>query len=196
MFKKATPKFLGRDEQDYLLNIARNTIADCLTRKADSPPENPAFNLEAKLGVFVTLTKGDSLRGCMGSVEARRPLPVAVKVIAQSAAFHDPRFPPVRQDELREVDIEISVLSPPKPVKSIDEIKVPRHGVFLRHGHASAILLPQVAVKHNWNRKDLLEHACRKAGLKKEAWESSATEVMVFEAQVFSENRARNAKEN
>jgi AmmeMemoRadiSam system protein A len=139
-------------------------------------------------GLFVTLTKHKRLRGCMGNILGTHPLAEGVAVQALVSAFDDPRFPPVGADEMGEIDIEISVLTPLAPVAGPDEIEVGRHGVLLeKHGHR-AVFLPQVATEQGWNRDTFLSQLCRKAGLGPDEWRSGA-KLEVFEAQVFGEGK-------
>ncbi|MFQ5651163.1 MAG: AmmeMemoRadiSam system protein A [bacterium] len=178
---------LFKKEQQRLLEFARLTIKAKLNR--DQPPgfDDLTHPYTLKRGVFVTLTRDKKLRGCIGMVQGVKPLYQAVADAAESAAFNDPRFPPVAEDELPKINIEISVISPLRKVDSVTHVKVPRHGVLLRLGNSSGILLPQVAAKNRWDRETLLEHVCLKAGLEKHSWKDELAEVMVFEAQVFAE---------
>ena len=105
--------------------------------------------------------------------------------MAVSAAFQDPRFPPVRKEEWPHLHFEISVLSPLRKIHSPDEILVGKHGLYMRHGNHAGLLLPQVAERHGWNRNLFLEQTCRKAGLPKSSWEDPNTEIFVFSAEIF-----------
>ncbi len=186
MFKIAR-KRLQKREQLSLLQFARATITAKLRHEMPPLFQYPTHPFDLKRGVFVTLTKNKKLRGCIGLVHGVKPLYEAVADAAESAAFADPRFPPLELKELPKIKIEISVISPLKRVKSMSQVKVPKHGVMLRHGEASGILLPQVAAKNKWNTQTLLEHVCLKAGLQKGSWRDATTELMVFEAQIFAE---------
>jgi AmmeMemoRadiSam system protein A len=126
------------------------------------------------------------LRGCQGRHQAQAPLPLAVSELGGGGAGADPRFPPVREDELPGLVIEISVLTDPRPVAGVDAIEVGRHGVIVASGSRQGLLLPQVAVELGWDRARLLEHACLKAGLRRNAWQRGA-QILVFEADVFGE---------
>jgi AmmeMemoRadiSam system protein A len=149
------------------------------------PAGDPVYELER--AVFVTLHKRGQLRGCIGTLQAREPLAAAVRSSAISAATQDPRFPPVSPDELPELEIEISVLSPMRPVAGADEIEVGRHGVVVRQGMRSGVFLPQVAPEQGWDRDTMLDILCaQKAGLPADAWRRGA-QLEVFTSQVFGE---------
>lgn len=188
MFGILQRKTLTRDEQDCLLGFARRTIAARLAGDTQPVFAEPAPRLKQMRGVFVTLTKDGKLRGCIGVVHGVKPTYVAVREAALAAAFEDPRFPPLSAEEVDDVRIEISVISPLRPIDSIKKIKVPRHGLLFRLCERTAVLLPQVAAKNRWDRQKLLEHVCLKAGLDKESWRNPDAQMMVFEAQVFSES--------
>ena len=137
---------------------------------------------------FVSLKIDGQLRGCIGTLEPREPLAAAVRSSAISAATQDPRFPPVTADELDDLHIEISVLSPLRKVDSPDEIIVGVHGVMVAHGMRRGVFLPQVAVEQGWDRDTMLNYLCaHKAGLPADAWRHGA-DLYVFTAQVFGED--------
>lgn len=168
-----------------LLSLARASIAAALedrcVREVDPTPE-----IAAPAGAFVSLHKGGQLRGCIGMLEGREPLHRAVADMARSAAFHDPRFPPLRPAELDAVNIEISVLSPLRRIADPAEVEVGRHGLWIVHGNRRGVLLPQVATACGWDRETFLAQTCCKAGLPPNAWKEGA-EIYVFEAEVFGE---------
>ncbi len=149
-------------------------------------PEPPYPALKEPGGAFVTLHKYGELRGCIGTFQAEKPLYLVVKEMALSAAFNDPRFPPLSTEELPEVEIEISVLSPLARGKP-EEVEVGRHGIYLIKGIFRGVLLPQVAVEHGWDRETFLDHVCLKAGLPPGCWRDPETEIYLFTAEVFSE---------
>jgi AmmeMemoRadiSam system protein A len=140
-----------------------------------------------RAGAFVSLHVGNDLRGCIGYLERDLPLIQVVERCAVSAATLDPRFPSVSATEWSRTTIEISVLGPIEPVAEIGEIEVGRHGLVAEHGQRRGLLLPQVATECGWNRDEFIEHACRKAGLPKDAWQCGAT-LYKFEAEVFGES--------
>jgi len=135
--------------------------------------------------VFVTVYKNGELRGCIGHVIARKPLIEAVSEMAEAAAFQDPRFTPVRRDELGDLKIEISVLTPLQKIQSPEEIEVGKHGLIIKQGGSMGLLLPQVATEYGWDRTAFLENTCRKAGLPRNAWKEKDAEIFVFSADVF-----------
>jgi AmmeMemoRadiSam system protein A len=147
-------------------------------------------NLQRKRGAFVTLTLHGQLRGCIGFVIAERPLLDTVREAARAAAFQDPRFTPLRGAELPEVHLEISVLGEPRRVRSLEEIRVGEHGLIVRRGFRSGLLLPQVATEYGWDRDTFLCHTCVKAGLPRDSWRDPDTEIQLFGAEVFGEEGA------
>ncbi len=178
---------LDEVQQKALLALARQTITLYVKNRTvpDLPTGDPAF--EQERAVFVTLHKHGDLRGCIGTLEARQPLAEEVRSSAISAATQDPRFPPVTADELDEVHIEISVLSPMRKVKSADEIIVGKHGVVVSQGMRRGVFLPQVAPQQGWDRETMLSNLCaHKAGLPPDAWKHGA-DLFVFTCQVFEE---------
>jgi AmmeMemoRadiSam system protein A len=135
----------------------------------------------------VTLKEKGDLRGCIGHITASRALVDTVKDVALSSAFADPRFPPLRQEEWSRMRIEISVLSPFEQIADVNRIEVGVHGVMIRQGSHSGLLLPQVATEQAWDRGGFLSHTCLKAGLPADAWKWPDTRIEIFSAQVFAE---------
>lgn len=178
---------LSPQDKKALLRIARDAIQErALGRRAAPLPDvSPA--LREKRGVFVTLHKEGDLRGCIGYIQAIQPLFQAVEEMALSAAFGDPRFPPVRAEELPHVEVEISVLTPLRRVQDPSQIQVGQHGLFIVRGGFSGLLLPQVATECGWDRTTFLEHTCRKAGLPPDAWCDPRAEIYIFSAEIFNE---------
>ncbi|MCG3197963.1 MAG: AmmeMemoRadiSam system protein A [Candidatus Omnitrophica bacterium] len=179
---------LSLDEQRFLLDLARESIR-ALGRGArmeslEVPPES---RLSAPRAAFVTLHKRGKLRGCIGHLGADRPLHQTVAKMAYEAAFHDPRFEPVALEELPDLDVEISVLTPPEPVESEDEIVVGRDGLIVEGEGRRGLLLPQVASSRGWDVATFLEQTCHKAGLDSEAWKRPTVKVYRFTAFVFGE---------
>ncbi len=178
---------LNTQQQRVLLDLARRTIEQYVTDRSvpELPEGDPAFSAER--AVFVTLHKDGQLRGCIGGLEAQHPLAEAVRSSAVSAATQDPRFPPVSPDELDDIEIEVSVLSPLEKVESPDEIVVGLHGVMVSDGMRRGVFLPQVAPEQGWDRETMLSYLCaHKAGLPADAWKAGA-DLYVFTTQVFSE---------
>ena len=178
------------DDSDKLklLKLARITLE---THFADGT--TPAYHasseglLERK-GAFVSLHNGDELRGCIGLLSADRELYKIVQHCAISAALEDSRFIPVTEEELPELNIEISVLTPFRRVRDIEEIEVGKHGLYIVQGFFRGLLLPQVATQYRWDRKTFLEQTCRKAGLLESAYRDPKTIIHTFEADVFSDS--------
>ncbi|MDR3555890.1 MAG: AmmeMemoRadiSam system protein A [Syntrophobacteraceae bacterium] len=173
------------EEKGKLREVALQAIrCRCLGR--DMPEitvEEP--RLKADGAAFVCIHKGRELRGCMGMLEARTPLWQTVKRMAVEAAFADPRFCALSSEELDGIDIEISVLTPMQRISGVSEIEIGRHGLFIRKGYRSGLLLPQVATEHNLDAEGFLRSTCHKAGLPEEAWKDGAVEIYVFSADVF-----------
>jgi AmmeMemoRadiSam system protein A len=178
--------FLSDAYRRPLLVLARRAIVDAVLfqKCIDGIPPDEVF--AEKRGVFVTLTLRGRLRGCIGTVEAFEPLGESIARCAAGAALHDPRFTPVRADELHELRIELSVLSPPEPILPAD-IEIGKHGLLISRGSRRGLLLPQVAGEHKFSREQFLEATCRKAGLDAKAWQEPQTQISGFFCEVFSE---------
>ncbi len=177
---------LTKEEQKELLAIARNSLETFIRtgKRIDVTTKTPA--LQEKKGMFVTLEKNNILRGCMGHFEPDTPIgKLAASQIIVSAT-HDPRFPTVSENELSQIDIEISVLSVPEYVDSYEDIEVGKHGVILQKNGRAATFLPQVAPEQGWDRDTMLDHLSWKAGLSTGAWKQGAR-FQVYTAQVFGE---------
>jgi AmmeMemoRadiSam system protein A len=177
---------LTETDQKLLLQIARNSVHAYLCSRPFMPPEVASGTLTVSCGIFVSIYKGDDLRGCIGSVQATNPLYRSAGECAISAAVGDPRFIPLNLDELPSVTFEISVLSPLQRVVDIAEIEVGQHGLLVSRKGARGLLLPQVATAYRWDRETFLRETCRKAGLRPDDWKDGAT-IQRFSACVFSE---------
>jgi hypothetical protein len=177
---------LSGEEKERLIELARSSI----TQSAKGEPLRELHpvppRLEEKRGCFVTIKKYGKLRGCIGYILSLKPLYQAVSELAVAAALSDPRFSPVKEEELSLISIEISVLSPLKKIENPKEIIVGKHGLYIVKGNYSGLLLPQVATEYNMDRITFLEHTSRKAGLEKDAWREGC-EIYVFDAEVFGE---------
>jgi AmmeMemoRadiSam system protein B/AmmeMemoRadiSam system protein A len=186
-------KYLNDGEEQTLLGLARFVLESFITRGVTDFPDSKLADfqltpaLKQKLGVFVTLKEHGDLRGCIGNIVGIRPLYQGVIENVQNAAAHDPRFDKVTQHELERIEIEISVMSPLEPVRSLDEIQVGRDGLVLKKGFHSGVFLPQVPVEWNWDKTTYLEQLGLKAGLSREAYKDPQTELLRFSAQVFGE---------
>jgi len=174
-------------DQEVLFRVARESLEAHLKGEKAALPQATSQTLSQPSGVFVTLHRGGRLRGCIGYLEAMKPLLAAVQEMAVAAAFQDPRFPPLRQDELADLDVEISVLSPMCQIKHIEEIQVGRDGIYLERAPCRGLLLPQVATEYGWDRTTFLKQTCVKAGLPPEAWEDPATRIFIFSAKILHE---------
>ena len=179
---------LTADDKKELLSLARRSVERYVRdgKLLEYATENP--NLKAPRGAFVTLTEGGSLRGCIGFTESKFPLYETVMQVAIYAATEDPRFRPVNQAELKRLEYEVSVLTPPTRVENPALIEVGRHGLVVAKGGKRGLLLPQVATENRWSREELLRQTCLKAGLPADAWRQGA-EIFSFEAIVFREEK-------
>jgi AmmeMemoRadiSam system protein A len=178
---------LTAKEKATLLDIAKNAIAAKINNKDMPELTVDSGTIKEKRGAFVTLKKRGQLRGCIGYIKAIKPLGETVQEMAVAAAFHDPRFPSLKPDEVRDLTFEISVLSPLKRIKDINEIEVGKHGLYIVRGYKSGLLLPQVAVEYEWDRESFLQETCCKAGLPPQAWMDKETEIYIFSADYFGD---------
>ena len=169
-----------------LLSLARETIRQYLTTQTVPLARNLPSRLHFKQGAFVTLKEEGQLRGCIGNLLPDDELGVTVGKMAWQAAMKDPRFRPVEPEELNDLEIEISVLTPMKVVAGPDKIVIGRDGVLLYKDGQSAVFLPQVAPENNWDRTEMLDHLCVKARLQTGCWKQNAT-FRTFQAEVFGE---------
>ena len=177
---------LSTDDKKMLKDIALQSIKDSLDGKRMAQPTlNSQFPiLNYKCGAFVSLHKQGRLRGCIGHFGEDMPLYEIVAEMARAAAFEDPRFLPVTRDELNDLDIEISVLTPMRRIQSLDEFQLHKHGIYIRKGYRSGTFLPQVADEVNWTKEEFVGHCSQdKAGLGWDGWRDA--ELYVYEAIVF-----------
>ncbi|MDD5086121.1 MAG: TIGR00296 family protein, partial [Candidatus Nanoarchaeia archaeon] len=179
------------EEGNLLVNLARESISCCFNNK--NPNISKVEKFSDNQGVFVTLTKNNQLRGCIGFPEPVFPLYKAVIKAATAAAFEDPRFPPLQKQEFKDISIEISVLTVPRLIKVnnpedyLKKIKIGRDGLIIRSGLGSGLLLPQVATEYKWDVKTFLENLCQKAWLSSDAWKDITNKLYKFQAQIFRE---------
>jgi AmmeMemoRadiSam system protein A len=181
---------LSSDDCRLLLDLARRAISSAIIEKRILDFSPYPSTLTQPAGAFVTLHRDGQLRGCVGQVEASDPLGDAVARAAINAALHDSRFPAVEADEVRRLEIEISVLSPPEPIAP-ETILPGHHGLLIVKGEHRGLLLPQVAAGRRWSSQRFLEETCAKAGLPRDAWRDPATRIFAFTAEVFSDIRLR-----
>lgn len=186
MFWQYEPLRLTAEQKDQVLTLARRTIEEYLANQELPTFESDDPNLTHLANVFVTLKKGEELRGCIGQMKAVLPLYQAIQQAAVSAATKDARFPPLESDELSQVTIEISILSPFKRITDTETIEVGTHGILIYKGGQSGLLLPQVAVESGWDRDQFLENLCLKAGLPVDCWQENAA-LYTFETIEFGE---------
>ena len=176
---------LSEEEKNTLHHIAKTVVENKVRGKAV-----PEFKIESPIlkenrGAFVTIQKKGQLRGCIGYIEGHGPLHKTIEEMAEAAAFRDPRFTPVKENELPELEIEISVLTPLKKIQDVNEIQVGKHGIYIKKDWFSGLLLPQVATEYGWDRQTFLEHTCQKAGLPSNAWKDKNIEIYIFSADIF-----------
>ncbi len=185
---------LSNDDGHTLVKTARMIVTQYL-KNGTKPKLEKEFtdNFSFKSGVFVTLNTTIGLRGCIGYPLPDKLLFSALEDAAISAATKDPRFPAVKSKELDSITFEVTILTPPekivvsKPEEYLSKIKIGRDGLIVKHGFYSGLLLPQVPIEYGWNEKEFLEYTCEKAGLPKNYWKNSETEIQKFEGIVFKE---------
>lgn len=180
---------LTEAEKHYLLEVARHALREEVCGSvgdAPVPMETPAVMRSG--GAFVTLNCGGELRGCLGLLVSDSPLPETIAVMARRAATEDYRFSPVSPDEVDDVTIELSILSPFRSISSATDVTIGYDGLLIQRGIHRGLLLPQVAVKHNFTPEQFLEETCRKAGLPRHAWKEPGTELKAFTAEVIQED--------
>jgi AmmeMemoRadiSam system protein A len=179
-------------EKKVLLSAARNSIELAFRVGEAAQPDYKKFpELKSHAGAFVTLTEDGNLRGCIGYIESEDRLFDTVCHAAQQAAFHDPRFQPLDESELDTISIEISVLTPPFPLSSYEEIEIGKHGLILEDMDRRGLLLPQVPVEHHMNKEEFLTALCEKAGLPGSLWRSHQLKLLGFTALVFNEEEVK-----
>ena len=178
----------------FLVKTARMAVTEFLSNgkriKLESEDEKK-FSFNA--GVFVTLNNADGLRGCIGFPMPDKKLSHGIIDAAIAAATEDPRFSPVKINELNEIVFEVTVLTPPveitvtDPMEYLEKIKVGRDGLIIRNSFSSGLLLPQVPVEYDWNVEEFLQHTCEKAGLEKDTWKNEKVKIEKFEGIVYKE---------
>ncbi len=195
------PGALSTAARAQLLAVARRRLASVLggTKSGEEGAAHSSSAVSSGMspdlkdrsgGAFVTLKRQGRLRGCIGHLTDDRPLVETVQDMAVQAALHDSRFPPLSPDELNDVHMEISVLTPFCRVNGPEDIVAGRDGVLIRKDGRRAVFLPQVAAEQGWDVPVMLDHLCRKAGLPARAWREPGMEFQIFQAQVFGEPEA------
>jgi AmmeMemoRadiSam system protein A len=180
-------KFSDADKK-LLLQMARASIEAHLLDKPLPALETVPRSLCESRGAFVSLHRKGQLRGCIGYLEAVKPLGQTVREMATAAAFHDPRFRPLGREELADLEVEISVLSPMRLIKNPDEIQVGTHGLYIVQGSCRGLLLPQVATEYKWDRLTFLQQTCCKAGLPPDAWNEPGAKIYLFTAEIIADH--------
>lgn len=174
--------------QQKMLQLARQVIESKLGMKTSEKIIIDDPIMKEKRGVFVTLKKDESLRGCIGLIEGIMSLSEALPEMAQASAFEDPRFPPLIQNELPEIRIEISVLTPLQKIDDPYKIRLGIDGVVITDGYKKGVFLPQVATETGWNLEEFMGALCsEKAGLPKTAWKTKDVQIMIFQSESFCE---------
>jgi len=182
---------LSEKEKKEILKLAKLAIQSIFKKELIAEltkQKRVVKNLGLRNGVFVTITKRGELRGCIGYILPVREFEELVVDAAVSAAMRDPRFDPLTEDEVGEIEIEVSVLSEPKRIENVSEVEVGKHGLIVRRGPFQGLFLPQVATEYNWDKLTFIRQTCIKAGLSPDEWKKEGTEIYTFTAEVFSEN--------
>ncbi|MBU0662775.1 TIGR00296 family protein [Candidatus Micrarchaeota archaeon] len=187
------------EEGKLLVRAARKSIEYYMAGNSLSSEKSPRAGFEEERGVFVTLSTfpGHELRGCIGYIEPIKPLWKGVLECAVSAAFNDPRFPPMGAGELGKIVIEVSVLTVPELIEVGDaeeyvkKVKVGEDGLIVERGVRKGLLLPQVAPEWGWGEEEFLNQTCVKAGLSAAAWKEKGTKIYKFQAQIFREEEPK-----
>lgn len=176
-----------KSEREILFRNAFEAI-EAAVRAAPIPFAQELTNLlNNPSGAFVTIYKFGELRGCVGEVEPKKPLLQAVIDAAYNSAINDPRFNPLTQDELEDIQLEISIISNLKEIENINEIEVGVHGILMQQGEKKGLLLPQVATEYNWDRETFLNQTARKAGLQYDAWKKGNVKISIFTAEIINQ---------
>ena len=179
---------LSETDRTSILELARQAVVEAVCRKRPlvGAPQTGIFEL--KCGVFVTLHAGGRLRGCIGVIEAKEAIGESIVRCAASAAREDPRFSPMQPEELPELEIEVSLLSPLQRIQP-EEIEIGKHGLLVEQGLRRGLLLPQVAVEHRLEREQFLKETCYKAGLPADAWRAPDTRIYGFTCEILGQGK-------
>lgn len=176
----------------FLVSLAKDTIKYYLENETEmEKPQDYPIELDEELGVFVTLNKNHNLRGCIGYAEPVKPAIDATMEVALAAAFNDPRFPELSENEFEDLEFEVTVLTKPEIIEVghysqyLDEIEIGRDGLIIQKGYAKGLLLPQVASENAFTKEDFLEHTCMKAGISADSWMDESCDVLKFQGQIF-----------
>jgi len=186
---------LNKEQKERLLEIARTTMETYIREGKTLEFEEADTVLNEELGAFVTIHKKGQLRGCIGNMVGKGPLYLTIRNMTIASSTQDHRFRPVKEDELKDIDVEISVLSPMKKIDNPDEIVVGRHGVMVQSGIAGGVYLPQVADETGWSKEEFMNSLCaHKAGMPADSWETGKCDIYIFTAEVFGEKELAKEK--
>ncbi len=178
---------LTENDGKALLAIAREAIRHCVQNQTYHPAPREEKALNKRSGCFVTIKQNGQLRGCIGNFQAREPLFKEVADMAMASASQDPRFAPMREDELADFKLEITVLSPLVKIDDTSVIEIGKHGIYIEKDFHRGVLLPQVATDYGWDRETFLCQTCIKAGLPADAWRSQDADIYIFSGQIVTE---------
>lgn len=181
---------ISENDKNIMFEIARGSIGSRLSGVSYSLPDSLSKILNEKCGVFVTLHLNEALRGCIGTFRQDRELCKNIQEMATAAAFSDPRFEPLSIVEFKNIDLEISVLTPMIKIDSVEQIVLGKHGIYIKRGNMAGTFLPQVATETGWTLEEFLGHCCRdKAGIGWDGWKDEDTEIYIYEAIILKENQ-------
>ncbi len=187
-------KQISDQDGEALVKTARSVVCEFLkSNNRLKLEENFESNFSFNSGVFVTLNDSTGLRGCIGFPLPDKKLYNALEDAAIAAATEDPRFSPVKSEELDKITFEVTILTPPEEIQVDDpleypsRIKVGRDGLIVKHSFYSGLLLPQVPVEYHWTEEEFLGHTCEKAGIPRDYWKKKDTKILKFEGIVFKE---------
>ena len=186
---------ISDDDGQVLVKTARQVVIEYLKGNKTELPKEIKSRFSFKSGVFVTLNKKEDLRGCIGFPTPDRMLHQSLVDAAVASATEDPRFPPVRFEELDEITFEVTILTPPVEIKVKDPseypkmIKIGRDGLIVKWEFGAGLLLPQVPVEYGWSEEEFLNHTCEKAGASLNHWKQKGTKILKFEGIVFKETK-------
>jgi len=175
-------------DRKTILDLARQAITEAVCHGRLIHPIPDSAILERRCGVFVSLHVKGRLRGCIGIIDGREKLGESIVRCAAGAALEDPRFPQMKPEEVANVEIEVSLMTPPELMRP-EEIEVGTHGLLVERAGRRGLLLPQVALEHHLERERFLEETCCKAGLAREAWKDADTKIYGFRCEIVSESR-------
>lgn len=188
--KEGEAAMLNEKQREHLLKLARGSLETYLKtgKKLEVAESDPLLLKE--MGAFVTLSEHGRLRGCIGTIIGKQPLYLTIRDMAVEAGTGDPRFPQVELSEMKDIEMEVSVLSPLEKIDDPAVIEMGKHGVLVRKGYMSGVFLPQVATETGWSKEEFMSELCsQKAGLPRDAWKGKGTDIYIFTAEVFSEKK-------